>query len=222
MPDLADCVCGNKCCIPRSRCTVWTGSSSLASQIFSNYLNSIDPDSQCHDPPPFPCFNMSQVSGLSRQDTLPAEDPSWSYSPVPGQLAPIPPRNEPLLFIPNYTAHDDAPCLKNLSKDHLAISKSNPRIETLKKSSTNIVIDHHSDSDNVCSPSDLVSHPQADTINLKGAKAVFNSLEWWEPPVGNGFVDHPWNKFNAHIWYLFSSGKCWFSEELTYYRCLKR
>jgi len=40
---------------------------------------------------------------LSRQDTLPAEDPSWSYSRTPGQPAPIPPRNEPLLYIPHAT-----------------------------------------------------------------------------------------------------------------------
>ena len=43
----------------------------------------------------------STVTGLSRQDTLPSEDPSWSYSRVPGQPAPIPPRNEPILYIPN-------------------------------------------------------------------------------------------------------------------------
>jgi hypothetical protein len=61
---------------------------------------------------------------LSRQDTLPAEDPSWSYSqiPGPGQPAPIPLRNEPMLYIPqaNHTVdldlnvHAIAPCLKNL------------------------------------------------------------------------------------------------------------
>jgi hypothetical protein len=46
---------------------------------------------------------MHSMTGLSRQDTLPSEDPSWSYSQVPGQPAPIPPRNEPMLYIPNDT-----------------------------------------------------------------------------------------------------------------------
>jgi len=59
---------------------------------------------------------------LSHQDTLPAEDPSWSYSevPGPGQPAPIP-RNEPVLYIPrpNHTVdhtnvHTIAMCLQNL------------------------------------------------------------------------------------------------------------
>jgi hypothetical protein len=76
--------------------------------------------------------DMPLASGFSRQDTLPAEDPSWSYSPVPGQPAPIPPRNEPLLFIPNHTAHDNASCL--------TISEGNPRIET---SSTDIINPGH-------------------------------------------------------------------------------
>ena len=105
--------------------------------------------------PPFLVFD-DMSHGLSRQDTLPTEDPSWSYSPVPGQPAPIPPRNEPLLFIPNHTAHDDTSRLKSLSKNHLlpgATLESNPRIET---SSTNIInADHYSDKDgvlNVCSP----------------------------------------------------------------------
>jgi hypothetical protein len=56
-------------------------------------------------------------SGLSRHDTLPAEDTSWSYSRVPGQPAPIPPRNEPLLYIHNSNVdnlHATALCLKNL------------------------------------------------------------------------------------------------------------
>ena len=57
------------------------------------------------DPP----FDMN----LSRQDTLPAEDPSWSYSRTPGQPPPIPPRNEPLLYIPHATAS------KNLQLVHL-------------------------------------------------------------------------------------------------------
>ena len=91
---------------------------------------------------------MLHTSGLSRQDTVPAKNPSWSYSPVPGQPAPIPPRNESLLFIPNHTAHDSASesYLKNLSKIHLlpgAISEGNPRIETLETSSTNIINPGH-------------------------------------------------------------------------------
>lgn len=48
-------------------------------------------------------------STLSRQDTLPADDPSWSYSQVPGQPAPIPPRNEPLLYIPSTVSNSAAP-----------------------------------------------------------------------------------------------------------------
>jgi len=45
----------------------------------------------------------SSGHGLSREDTLPAEDPSWSYLQVPGKPAPIlvPPCNEPILYIPN-------------------------------------------------------------------------------------------------------------------------
>ena len=85
---------------------------------------------------------MSHASKLSRQDTLPAEDPLWSYSPAPGQPAPIPPRNEPLLFIPNHTVHANASCLENHS---LAISEGNPRIETLMASSINTTNPDHSD-----------------------------------------------------------------------------
>ena len=51
---------------------------------------------------PNPLFASDDMNGLSRQDTLPAEDPSWLYSQVrgPGQPAPIPPRSEPVLYIP--------------------------------------------------------------------------------------------------------------------------
>ena len=74
--------------------------------------------------------------GLSRQDTLPAEDPSWSYSQVrgPGQPASVPPRNEPLLYIPqaSHTVDDSdanaiALCLKNLRtvKVHLPTPLAN-------------------------------------------------------------------------------------------------
>jgi len=67
-------------------------------------------------------------TGLSCQDTLPAEDPSWSYSRVPGQPAPIPPRNEPMLYIPNNTMdnsnlHATALCFKNL---HLKVHLPSP------------------------------------------------------------------------------------------------
>ena len=73
---------------------------------------------------------------LSRQDTLLAEDPSWSYSQVPGagqKLAPIPPRNEPMLYIPrnntvdDSNVHDIALYLKNLHtvKVHLPTSPAN-------------------------------------------------------------------------------------------------
>jgi len=56
------------------------------------------------------------------------------------------------------------------------------------------------------------------TMYIKGAKAAF-WLEWWYPPVGgNGFVDHPWNKFTAGIWYLLFTYRG--SKELiSYYRC---
>jgi len=61
----------------------------------------------------------STGSGLSRQVTLPAEDPAWLYPRIPGQTAPIPPRNEPLLYIPSKIVDDldiliTASCLKNL------------------------------------------------------------------------------------------------------------
>ena len=107
---------------------------------------------------PNPLFASDDMNGLSRQDTLPAEDPSWSYSQGPGRL---PPRNEPLLFIPNHTAHDNASCLKYFSKDHLlpgAISEGNICIETLKTSSTNLTNPDDSDKHavlnfhHVCSP----------------------------------------------------------------------
>ena len=91
---------------------------------------------------PNPLFASDDMNGLSRQDTLPAEDPSWSYSQVhgpgqpqvhgpgqpqvhgPGQPSPIPPRGEPVLYIPlaNHRTVDDldvhaiALCLKNLCK----------------------------------------------------------------------------------------------------------
>jgi len=49
--------------------------------------------------------NLNHARGLFRQDTLPADSavPSWSYpkSQAPGLPAPIPPRNEPMLYIPN-------------------------------------------------------------------------------------------------------------------------
>ena len=84
---------------------------------------------------------MPHASGLSRQDTLPAEDPLWSYPPVPG----IPGRNEPLLFIPNHAAAAQDDTLKNLSQSHLLPGEGDLRIETLKAYSTNP--GHH-----VCSP----------------------------------------------------------------------
>jgi hypothetical protein len=76
------------------------------------------------------------MNGLSRQDTLPAEDPSWSYSQVrgPGQPSLIPPRSEPVLYIPqaNRTVDDSdvhaiALCLKNLRtvKVHLPTPPAN-------------------------------------------------------------------------------------------------
>lgn len=156
MPDLADpsarCITAGRCRIRASRTLSalqpQAGSLSLPSPILSIYLNSVDLDSQCCDLPPLP-HDMPHASKLSRQDTLPAEEPpSWSYSSVPGQPAPIPPRNEPLLFIPNHgTAHGDASLacssLKSINSDS----------ETLKTSSINIInADHHSDNVTICSP----------------------------------------------------------------------
>jgi len=102
---------------------------------------------------------MSSGRSLSRQDTLPAEDPSWSYSRVPGQPAPIPPRNEPLLYIPNTlddsNMHATNSCSKNSQlKIHLPASMASESIfcdiridgttgirdERLMTSATNIVI----------------------------------------------------------------------------------
>ena len=100
-------------------------------------------------------YSMPHASGLSHQDTLPAEDPSWSYLPVPGRPAPIPPCNEPLLFISNHPMHANASCSKNLPLP-AAISKGNPHIETLMTSSTNTTNPDHSDKllnfHHVCSP----------------------------------------------------------------------
>ena len=40
---------------------------------------------------------------LSGEATIPADDPAWSNcSHIPGQPKPVPPRNEPLLYIPNF------------------------------------------------------------------------------------------------------------------------
>lgn len=43
-----------------------------------------------------------QTVGIVRQNTLPADDPSWQRPHrLPGQPAPIPPRNEKPIYIPN-------------------------------------------------------------------------------------------------------------------------
>ena len=53
--------------------------------------------------------NLNHARGLFRQDTLLVDstDPSWSRSEpqAPGLPAPIPPRNEPMLYIPNKVAY---------------------------------------------------------------------------------------------------------------------
>jgi len=85
---------------------------------------------------PNPLFASDDMNGLSRQDTLPAEDPSWLYSQVrgPGQPAPIPSRSEPVLYIPRANdtvdhsdVHTIALCLKNLRtvKVHLPTPPAN-------------------------------------------------------------------------------------------------
>ena len=132
---------------------------------------------------------MSHASALSRQDTLPADDSSWSYSPVQGQPAPIPPRNEPLLFISNHTVtvHANA-CPKNLPLP-AAISEDNPRIETPMASSTHTTNPDHSDShagnpNHVCSPL-IYIHVLIVFYYIKGDRAVF----WLDG--GNGLIDHP-------------------------------
>ncbi len=134
---------------------------------------------------------MPHASGLSRQDTLPAEDPSWSYPLVPGQVAPIPPRNEPLLFIFNHTAHHDAnaSCSKNFPLS-AANSEGNPRIETLKSSFTHTSNPTHAALNlyQVCSPL-IQFHILIVFHYTKGARAAF-WLDWRYPPVGgNGFID---------------------------------
>jgi len=58
--------------------------------------------------PSWPYQGQPAPSSLSCQDTLPSEDPSWLYSRVQGQPAPIPPRNEPLLYIPNNVVDEEA------------------------------------------------------------------------------------------------------------------
>ena len=105
-------------------------------------------------------------SGLSREDTLPAEDPSWSYSRVPGKPPPIPPRNEPMLYIPNVVGdsnvHATAPYLKslqlnvrlpqapsttpeNILYDTRTDGTTDIRVEMLTTSATDITIpDHYS------------------------------------------------------------------------------
>ena len=47
---------------------------------------------------------------LSCESTIPAEDPAWSKpSSIPGQPNPVPPRNEPLLYIPRHTYNNGDP-----------------------------------------------------------------------------------------------------------------
>jgi hypothetical protein len=59
---------------------------------------------------------------LSRKATLPADDHSWSQPPwILGQLAPIPPQNEPHFYIP--TVHTGLlPRLVNIHRSSLASS----------------------------------------------------------------------------------------------------
>jgi hypothetical protein len=86
--------------------------------------------------------STTSTTSLSRQDTLPAEDPLWSYSQVlgPGQPAPIPLRNEPMLHIPRANhivddsesnVHTIAMRLKNLRnvKVHLPPANSESMID---------------------------------------------------------------------------------------------
>ena len=93
---------------------------------------------------------------LSCQDTLPAEDPSWLYPQVLGQRAPIPPRNEPMLYIPNIVDDSNVQAttlyMKNLQLnvpsttpksilyDTRTYGTSDTCIETLMTSAANIII----------------------------------------------------------------------------------
>ena len=44
---------------------------------------------------------VTNLTSLTCEVTIPAEDPTWSKpSHIPGQPQPIPPRNEPMLYIP--------------------------------------------------------------------------------------------------------------------------
>ena len=73
----------------RSHCIVVTASYFFSVVSFSFSFNSL----------PIPCMHLTPCLLLSRQPTLPADDPYWS-KPKPskfGQLTPIPPRNEPPL-----------------------------------------------------------------------------------------------------------------------------
>ena len=49
-----------------------------------------------------------QTKRIVRQDTLPADDPSWSNpTRLPGEPAPIPPRNEKSIYIPRETVRSN-------------------------------------------------------------------------------------------------------------------
>src|SRR5882762_4616530 len=53
-----------------------------------------------------PSCNMQTGQLLSRESTIRADDPSWSKpSHISGHPVPIPPRNEPLIYIPKYNPH---------------------------------------------------------------------------------------------------------------------
>lgn len=69
---------------------------------------------------------IDMPSKLSRKDTLPDDDPAWSlpYCP-PGQPRPLPPRNEPIFYIPRPGRIDnDPPRTVDPPRTHAADSSS--------------------------------------------------------------------------------------------------
>jgi len=108
-------------------------------------------------------------SALSRQDTLPADDPSWSYPQVPGRPAPIPPRNEPLLYIPSTVHAQTTWCSKNLQVVYLPPSTTSESESVLNDMKPN---DLSTYADKV-----LITSASTDIINPEhySAKRAMNS-----------------------------------------------
>jgi hypothetical protein len=89
---------------------------------------------------------MSQPNTLVRSDTIPAEDPSWQNPKPPMGPAPIPPRNEPVVYIAEPTLHQGhnadepefpRPCLRMSDSEYFisgdACMEMNPGMSSMSQ-----------------------------------------------------------------------------------------